>query len=74
MLNTLKLNFSFFTGLTKPVITTNRSQNTETNKKSATLSKLNSLGYLAYKSRKQKGLITNEAECPTILFGDEWAL
>jgi hypothetical protein len=73
MLNTLKLNFSFFTGLTRPVITTNRFNNPETDKKTNS-SKRNSLGYLAYKNRKQKGLIVNENECPTILFGDEWAL
>ncbi len=74
MLTTLKINFSFLTGLLKPVATTNGFNHDETNTKATTLSKVNSLAYLAYKNRRQKGLIANENECPTILFGDEWAL
>jgi hypothetical protein len=72
-MNTLsKLSKNIQTRLVKPV--TNSFTDTETNTKNTMLSKVNSLAYLAYKNRKQKGLISNDTECPTIYFGDEWAL
>jgi hypothetical protein len=74
MISIKKMNINFMTGLMKPVIRTNRLNDVVSNTKNTTLSKVNSLAYLAYKSRKQKGLIANDAECPTIFFGDEWAL
>ncbi|MEO5776693.1 MAG: hypothetical protein ABIQ27_07290 [Flavobacterium sp.] len=74
MINVLRFKKNFLTGLIKPVVTTTSFSETITNTKNATLSKVNSLAYLAYKNRKQKGLIANDSECPTILFGDEWAL
>lgn len=50
------------------------SSRSETSTKKSTLNK-NSLAYLVYKNRKQKGLIKNEGnECPTLYFGDEWAI
>lgn len=65
---------SFIAGLIKPLVANNR-LNPETDTKNTTLSKANSLAYLAYKSKKQKGLIPMEStDCPTIYFGDEWAL
>jgi hypothetical protein len=73
MINALKLKMNFLTGLVKPVITT-VSEELETNTKNTRLSKINSLAYLSYKNRKQKGLVSNDSECPTIYFGDEWAL
>lgn len=64
---------SFLAGLIKPVVT--NQLNPETENKTTTTSKANSLAYLAYKSKKQKGLIPVEStDCPTIYFGDEWAL
>lgn len=45
------------------------SEKCENNKKS----KINSLAYLAYKNRKNKGLINEKESCPVIYFGDEWA-
>lgn len=45
------------------------SEKCENNKKS----KINSLAYLAYKNRKNKGLINENESCPVIYFGDEWA-
>jgi hypothetical protein len=45
------------------------SEKWENNKKS----KINSLAYLAYKNRKNKGLINENEGCPIIYFGDEWA-
>ncbi len=67
MINIKKLNRTFISGWLKPATPLN------TNTKRGT-TKLNSLAYLAYKNRKQKGLIPNDKnECPTIYFGDEWA-
>lgn len=74
MINVLKFKQRFLTGLTRPITATNQFTATVTTTKNSTLSKVNSLGYLAYKNKKQKGLIANDSECPTILFGDEWAL
>lgn len=63
----------FIAGLIKPVMANQLAPETDTKK--TTQSKVNSLAYLAYKSRKQKGLIPMEStDCPTIYFGDEWAL
>jgi len=73
MIITKIFTLSFIAGLIKPVVT-NR-LNPETEIKKNTTSKANSLAYLAYKSKKQKGLIPVEStDCPTIYFGDEWAL
>lgn len=72
MINILKLKKNFLTGLVRPVIGT--VSESETNTTSTRLSKINSLAYLSYKNRKQKGLVGNDTECPTIYFGDEWAL
>jgi hypothetical protein len=73
MINALKLKMNFLTGLVKPVIA-NALDESETNTKNTRLGKINSLAYLSYKNRKQKGLVSNDSECPTIYFGDEWAL
>lgn len=73
MINVLRLKKNFLTGLLKPVIET-VSEESETNTKNTKLSKINSLAYLSYKNRKLKGLVSSDAECPTIYFGDEWAL
>lgn len=73
MMNVLKLKKNFLTGFLKPV-TESVSDEPETNTKNTKLSKINSLAYLSYKNRKQKGLVSNDTECPTIYFGDEWAL
>lgn len=73
MINVLKLKANFLTGLIRPVVV-NDSVSSESNAKNTKLSKSNSLAYLSYKNRKLKGLVSNDAECPTIYFGDEWAL
>ena len=73
MINILKLKKNFLTGLARPVIA-NVPDESETITKNTRLSKINSLAYLSYKNRKLKGLVSNDSECPTIYFGDEWAL
>ena len=73
MINILKLKKNFLTGLVKPVIAI-VSEESETNTKTTRISKINSLAYLSYKNRKLKGLVSNDSDCPTIYFGDEWAL
>lgn len=66
---------SFIAGLIKPVVTNQLNLNLETENIKKATSKANSLAYLSYKSKKQKGLIPEEStDCPTIYFGDEWAL
>jgi hypothetical protein len=71
--NLKKLSICLITGMLKPQPAINHLQNAETNSANTTISKTNSLAYLAYKNRQQKGLVSNEKEeSLVILFGDEW--
>ena len=70
MMTVLKLKKNFLTGLIRPI----RFTSTVSNSNNTALNKANSLAYLAYKNRKRKGLIANDSQCPTVYFGDEWAL
>ena len=68
------LSRNFASNFSSPEAEIDNSYRSEINTKKSTLNK-NSLAYLVYKNRKQKGLIKNEGnECPTLFFGDEWAI
>jgi hypothetical protein len=71
--NIKKVSICLITGMLKPQPAINHSPTIEINTENMAAGKTNSLAYLAYKNRQDKGLISNEKDgSPVILFGDEW--
>lgn len=74
MINLKKQNNSFINYLINGSRDTEVFLPREADTKIKTVDKLNSLAYLAFQSRKKKGLIADNGECPTFYFGDEFPL